>query len=379
MKKIVKVIITMSLIIGLVYLYKNTDILDFVKCQEISNEERKQYSNRWYYNNLDEQQKDIYLHYAKGINDVSEEIRIKLNGSLTNEQIGENINKAIEAYSYDYPEIFYVESNYEVKIIDVLNCKIIEIHPRYINKANIQNMKNEMQIEIDNIKSLVKSNDTEYNKELIVHDYLVKNVQYYNWENLEDIPDEMHTAYNALVKKQAVCDGISKAFQIIMMQEGIECMTITGDLEEVPHAWNVIKIDNEYYHVDLTSDQFKLNKKDVPRLSHAFFNITDEEIKQTHEINKSYSYPKCDAIYNNFYYKENRIVKENQNLRNKVKTIVNNTEDEELLEIRVLNRGDVSDKLAQILYDIDFNKYKSNRSDSIGYTVTRDIYVYKIN
>ncbi len=225
MKKIVSVIITMSLIIGLVYLYKNTDILDFVKCQEISNEERKQYSNRWYYNNLDEQQKEIYLHYAKGINDVSEEIRIKLNVSLTNEQISGNINKAIEAYSYDYPEIFYVESNYEVKIIDVLNCKIIEIHPKYINKENIQNMKNEMQIEIDNIKSLFKSNDTEYNKELIVHDYLVKNIQYYNWENLEDIPDEMHTAYNALVKKQAVCDGISKAFQIIMMQEGIECMT----------------------------------------------------------------------------------------------------------------------------------------------------------
>lgn len=379
MKKIVSVIITMSLIISLVYLHFCADILDFVKFQEISNEERKQYSNRFYYNNLSEQQKEIYLHYAKGINDVNEKIRIKLNAALTGEQIGEDINKAIEAYSYDYPEAFYVESSYEMKIIDVLSSKIIEIYPQYINKESIESMKTEMQIEIDNIKSLYKESDTEYHKELVVHDYLVKNVQYYSWENLEDIPDEMHTAYNALVKKQAVCDGISKAFQIIMMQEGIECITITGNLDEIPHAWNVIKIDNEYYHVDLTSDQFKLNKKDMARLSHAFFNITDEEIKQTHDINRSYVYPECKGIYNNFYYKENRVVTENQNLRNKVKTIVNNIKYEELLEVRVLNRGDVSDKLAQILYDIDFNKYKSNRADSIGYTVTRDIYVYKIN
>ena len=172
----------MSLIIGLVYLYKNTDTLDFVRFQEISDEERKEYSNRWYYRNLNDQQKEIYLYYAKGINDLNDNIRIKINGSLSGEQIGINVSKAIEAYSYDYPETFYVQNSYELKILNILSSKIVEIHPKYIDKDNIENMKEQMRLEIDKIKDLYSKDVTDYSKELKVHDYLVNNIQYYNEE-----------------------------------------------------------------------------------------------------------------------------------------------------------------------------------------------------
>ena len=64
------------------------------------------------------------------------------------------------------------------------------------------------------------------------------------------------------------------------------------------------------------------------------FNITDEEISKTHKVSNKYGYPSCEETKNNYYFKENKVVKENQNLRNKVKTIVNNIGKEELLEIR---------------------------------------------
>lgn len=378
MKKIISVIIMMSLLIGLAYLYKSTDMLDFVKCQEISEEERVEFSKRWYYSNLTEHQKEIYVHFAKGTKEIQEVIRIKQNASMSQSQIKENVNKAIIAYVYDYPETFYVQASYELKIIDVLNYKIIEIYPKYMNKDNISSMKEEMQVSIQNITKLFEESMSDYEKELIVHDYLTKNVVYYDWTNIENIPDDMHTAYGALVKKQAVCDGISKAFQIVMQEEEIECITAVGELDNVPHAWNMIELYGDYYHIDLTSDQFKIGKEETSKLSHLFFNLTDSEIKQTHSISTDYNYPVCTAAEYNYYYKQNKIVKENQNLRNKVNNIVNNSKNEELLEIRVLNRNDVSSELAQILYDIDFNRYKSNGVESIGYTKNRDIYVYQI-
>lgn len=378
MKKIISVIITMSIIIGLVYLYKNTDILDFVTCEEITIQDRQQYSNRWYYNNLTEQQKEIYLYLAKGIDHIESNIKFKINAVLLDEEIEQDINSAIEAYIYDYPEAFYLNSTYKYKVINMLSSKVIEIQLEYIDEKNIKEKQRKLQEEIDNIRSMLKPNMSDYTKELIVHDYLIDNISYYEWEDIEDIPEDRHTAYSALVNKQAVCDGITRAFQLIMIQEGLECITALGELEDVAHAWNIIKIDNDYYHVDLTSNKVKFKKEVNDTNVHVFFNITDNEIKQTHIINKKYRYPVCNSVENNYYYRENKIIKENQNLKNRVMKLASDITDEKILEIRVLNRKDVATEIAQALYDLDFNRYKTDKVETISYTKTRDTYIYKI-
>lgn len=378
MKKIITVIIISFSILGLVYLYKGTDILDFVKCEQITMEERQRYAGRWYYNNLTDNQKEIYLYFAKSVDNKEESAKLKINSSLTSSQIEENINKAIEAYIYDYPETFYIETSCRFKTINLINSKIVEIYPTYLYGNSVENMQQELQQEINKIKTMLNDSMTEYQKELLVHDYLVKNIEYYEWEDIKDIPNAMHNAYSAIVKKQAVCDGFAKAFQIIMQEEGIQCMLVNGMLEDVAHAWNIVNIEGDYYHIDLTSDQLKIGEESESNLSHTFFNLTDEEIKETHEKNENYNYPSCIAQRNNYYNKENRVVKQGQNLKHKVKNIVDNIKDEKLLEIKVVGTKDVSSEIAQILYEINFNNYKTNQVESIMYTKTRDVYIYKI-
>lgn len=378
MKKIITVIIITFSILGLVYLYTSTDVLDFVKCEQITMEDRQRYAGRWYYNKLTDNQKEIYLYFAKSVDNKDKSTKLKINSSLSNSQIEENINKAIEAYIYDYPETFYIETKCKFKTINIISSKIIEIYPTYLYGDTTEIMRQELQQEISKIRSILSDSMTEYEKELVVHDYLVKNIQYYEWEDIKDIPNEMHNAYSALVKKQAVCDGFSKAFQVIMQQEGIECMLVNGMLEDVAHAWNIVNIEGDYYHIDLTSDQLKIGEESDSNLSHTFFNLTDEEINETHKKNKNYNYPVCIAQKSNYYNKENRIVKQGQNLKNKVKNIVDSIKDEKILEIKVVGNKDVSSEIAQILYDINFNNYKTNQVESIMYTKTRNIYIYKI-
>lgn len=60
------------------------------------------------------------------------------------------------------------------------------------------------------------------------------------------------TAYDALVNNQADSEGIASAFKALCDDLNIECQVIEGMLDKNPHYWNLVKIDNDYYHVDVS-------------------------------------------------------------------------------------------------------------------------------
>lgn len=65
-----------------------------------------------------------------------------------------------------------------------------------------------------------------------------------------------HLAYGPLVEKNGVCDGYAWAFKTLMDEAGIECSCVTGFLKDdmsLGHMWNLVKIDGQYYHVDVTT------------------------------------------------------------------------------------------------------------------------------
>jgi transglutaminase-like putative cysteine protease len=133
-------------------------------------------------------------------------------------------------------------------------------------------------------KALDKPGMSEYEKEKAAHDYLVRTVQY---KQGTDINDLAHTPYGALVQGYAVCDGYSTAFNLLMKVMGIECELVYGmsNSDTSPpgaHAWNRIKIDGKYYHIDVTWDD------PVPDLGDSvqynYFNLTDKAISKDHQM-----------------------------------------------------------------------------------------------
>lgn len=103
-----------------------------------------------------------------------------------------------------------------------------------------------------------------------------------------------HTLQGAFIgEKRIVCDGYAKTFMHLMNMVGVPTQLITGTStdrlgESVGHAWNLIKIQGAYYHVDSTwADQHfeTLGLYD-------YINEQDTYMAQDHVWDKS-QYPKA--------------------------------------------------------------------------------------
>lgn len=111
------------------------------------------------------------------------------------------------------------------------------------------------------VKSAKKSIGTGLSKEqtaLAVHDYLIKHaaydMNYYNYSKSHPgyVDYYKHTAHSLLVKKSGVCSGYAYAYRILMKEYGIPCILIES--YSMNHAWNMIKLGSQWYHVDCTWD-----------------------------------------------------------------------------------------------------------------------------
>lgn len=121
----------------------------------------------------------------------------------------------------------------------------------------------------------------DYEKAWLVCQWLAETCEYgsnYNPSggmNSGNFDPELHTAYSALVKKQAVCDGYATAYQYIMRDLlGIPCLVVINS--DRSHVWNMVKIDGKYYHVDVT---WARNALEPSAPSGKYFLLTDEEIR----------------------------------------------------------------------------------------------------
>ena len=147
----------------------------------------------------------------------------------------------------------------------------------------------------------------EFTKERMAHDAVLDATEY-DYEAvqlLQSGADDSHafSAYGALVEGIAVCEGYSEAFQHLLTQMGIECLIVIGESENQSHQWNMVRIGENYYHVDPTwndTDVFA----ELGISNYFYFNMSDAMISVDHTIGVSggYGYPLPQCNSSNAYY-----------------------------------------------------------------------------
>lgn len=167
------------------------------------------------------------------------------------------------------------------------------------------------------IVSVKKNSDDEYSLLINLYKYLQENIRYSTEKN---IPFAFHNAYGALIDRTAVCDGFSSAFSLLAEKFGFKCMLVTGNSaysmrSYANHAWNIIKIKNKFYHLDITWDARKY--EDCAVHSFVYFAIDDLNMAADHKWDNKTT-PVCS--YSDFsYYKRNGLfIKDFQQLYNSV-------------------------------------------------------------
>lgn len=109
--------------------------------------------------------------------------------------------------------------------------------------------------EVDNlIAQLNVSGASDYDKIKAIYDYMCKNIAY-DYDGLAAGTDRtIYSAYAALVKKKAVCQGYAILFYRLALEMGLDARVITGTSSGEGHAWNIVKLENKYYNLDATWD-----------------------------------------------------------------------------------------------------------------------------
>ncbi|MBQ7784011.1 MAG: hypothetical protein IJ368_08590, partial [Oscillospiraceae bacterium] len=114
--------------------------------------------------------------------------------------------------------------------------------------------------------------------------------------------------YGALVEKKALCEGYAKAFSYLCNIAGIENMIVTG-YTDVDHMWNMVRIDDSWYHVDVGWDKpaAALAEKYPDMVMYQYFLADDTVIENNRIIsNMLCDPPKADNDSGNYFVTEEK-------------------------------------------------------------------------
>lgn len=148
------------------------------------------------------------------------------------------------------------------------------------------------------VNDIITDSMSDYQCVLAIHDYLVKNVDY-GFVGINDAlgTDLAHKAEGALCYDTAVCQGYAEAFELLCSQVGIQAYMMYGTAGTAAtgyesHAWNIVKINGEWYHIDCTWDDPTVNGgivTDGSNIIYQYFLLTDAEMYVDHVVDKTYT------------------------------------------------------------------------------------------
>lgn len=151
---------------------------------------------------------------------------------------------------------------------------------------------------------------------LAAHDYIVT-LSTYDIDNLALIPkrsENSESPYGALINKRAICMGYTTSFQMFMDMLGVESIIVRGEAHDEEHAWNMVHIGENWYHVDCTWDDF-VPDYEGRRAFHIYCMITDSSAEKEHKWNRE-SAPKAESDDLNYYRANNLYAESDEQVKN---------------------------------------------------------------
>ena len=278
--------------------------------------------DKYFYNQLEEKSRIIYRAFESNKEQMKTgTYQIELGTNFSDvlsqsngqEILGEYYQSAIEAYTYDNPEVFYLSPRKMYLNIETTTRGNNTTYNVFINAGDQANyladeFNSKQQIDqaiaqIEQVKNQILQNRTgnPYENIRMVHDYLVENIQYDSTLSKANI----YNVYGALVSRECVCEGYARAFKYLLDELGIPCVMVIGtgtnsQGQTENHAWNYVQLNQRWYAVDTTWDDPVIigGGTASEESKYKYFLVGAEVINQDHQASgqfteggKMFSYP----------------------------------------------------------------------------------------
>lgn len=219
-----------------------------------------------------------------------------LAGSLEAEYSNIMTKREIESISYSYnpgPGTLIVSIKYSL-MAQVLALIVNDD----IKLANVSNRALEIQSQVLGIRNSIITPQMDYHqREKAIHDYIVKNYSYDVGNNSGSLNyDDSYCISGLLKNGQGVCQAYAQLFWALCLNTKIPGGIVYGEAGGGPHAWNIVSIYGDCFHVDVTWND------PIPdqgqKVRYDYYNLSEQAIKRDHEIYEINRSP-CDFVTNN--------------------------------------------------------------------------------
>ena len=222
---------------------------------------------------------------------VSDKFKKTKNWIKNHKLLVSGVTVAILAAPVIYSNIRYAKPrNLTGNVVGETDAEISKYSTKDFTSSDLQYRENEAQIKskVDEILKEMNQHGckNDYEKAVFLHDYIYKHCEFDMGRALDFFANTdrfrgkgCHDASGCLLYDRAVCSGISEAYALLLSSVGVECKCIYGVSYKMQHAWNIVKINGQWYHVDITWDLlFK-----AMHGKYSWFMCTKKEIEKDHK------------------------------------------------------------------------------------------------
>ncbi len=215
-----------------------------------------------------------------GTGDYAQAFGVKYSGLK-----GSDLFAAYYCLRDDYPEYYWL-SNYSSYFGDTF---YINIDKEYF-KASVRNATEAAIAEgMQEYVAALQGISDDYEKLRTIHDKLINDVEYAYVQGSSSRPEDALWAHSIAGvfdgHNKVVCEGYAKTLQLILNQAGIENVYMVGTADGGAHAWNGVKIGEQWFYVDATWDDAGANFFEDTGLLYLYFCIPASVFTKNHKVN----------------------------------------------------------------------------------------------
>ena len=211
----------------------------------------------------------------------------------------------------DHPEYFWpAGSGSYTRKTSPDGITVVFTPDSFLSREEVASRRDALEKRVADITARAEAYGTIYERLLFLHDLLVSDTEYGSEtaavmfeRGMDDAISRATGAYGCLVERRAVCSGYAAAFQLLAARLGIPCRRVQGTETRTgaPHEWNIVELDGEWYHIDVTwDDPVFTGEPEEGYRSYDYFCVPTAEIAPTH-IFDSETIPPCVSDTYSYY------------------------------------------------------------------------------